>query len=118
MESGEEEIIDLLSLAEYALAEEEADSEKFLKSLARYLDALEFWRAALAKSDSPQPTGDGVKSALGRLNETHQRLLERSNLHREKLMSEMGTAQKKAKALRSYVDRFPERITIAGKRKG
>ena len=118
MSTAEADINELLELAEKAISDEALDSELFLQSVAEYLEALETWRGSLPTTDAGTPAREEMKAALGRLNETHKTLLERSNVHREKLMGQMGDAQKKAKALRTYVDRFPDRITIAGKRKG
>lgn len=118
MSTGDRDINELLELAQKAIDDEALDSELFLQSVAEYLEALESWRSSLPNPEAGTPAREEMKAALGRLNETHKVLLERSNVHREKLMGQMGDAQKKAKALRSYVDRFPERITIAGKRKG
>jgi len=117
--SGTVEAINkLLELARQSLAETKPDSDSFLTSVANYLDELEVWRKDFTERENPSQVTEDEKQAIAELNETHQRLLRRANEYRESLMSEMGSAQKKAKALRVYVDRFPARITITGKRKG
>ncbi len=114
----EQNIRALIALAEKAIADESAGTDVFLESVAHYILALEDWRANVAPEGEATRVDEPSRLALGELNEIHHRLLARANELKQSLVSEMGEAKKKAGALRAYVDRFPQRITITGKREG
>ena len=115
--SEEQNIRALISLAKRAEADEAVGTDPFVESVGEYIRALEEWRVKLAP-EGQTPLDESSRQALVELNEIHQRVLTQANEMKQGLVGEMGEAKKKASAIRAYVDRFPQRITIAGKRKG
>lgn len=108
----------LIRLATEALLAEQKDVDTFLAGIGEYLTSLEEWRTKFAEVSPTEEVDAETRAALTELNEIHQKLLQGGDQFRKKLTQEMGDNKKKASALRAYVDRFPQRITIAGKRKG
>ena len=116
--ADEQSIRALIALAERAEADEAAGTDAFVASVGEYIRALEDWRAKLAPEGETASLDEASRQALIELNEIHQRVLSRANEMKQELVGEMGEAKKKASAIRAYVDKFPQRITITGKRKG
>lgn len=110
----------VVDLAEQALAEPPSEIERFLKRSDRYLKALDAWRAQLASGSGIEghPQHDELLQLIERLNAVHSEIVKRSQDMREEVAQELSAMHKRASALKSYIDRFPKRVTITGKREG
>lgn len=110
---------------ELASMELPAELDQVLDRAGRYLERFEEWRrgiessrpfdAASALSPAEQ---EELRAAVKEYQATHLVLVERLTGLKDGLAGQMGELHRKAKALKSYVDPYPSRITIAGKRKG
>lgn len=107
----------LITLAETALASEAGEVDGFLTAVGNYITALEDWRAKIGDATAKDVDAD-IRALLEELNGVHTKLLSSGDRLKAGLVHEMGENKKKATALRAYVDRLPQRITIAGRRKG
>lgn len=115
----DERLESLISLAEKVLECPVEERDSFIEQVDSYLNALESWRTDIEeKMASQSELPPSLRERVELLNSRHQELMRRADFERQALTAEMGEAKKKASALRAYVDRFPQRITIAGKRKG
>jgi hypothetical protein len=116
----------LTALAREALAvPEDGDVEVFIQKTDIYLRELEAWQKDLGPegiAGKPGTLAEGEKAELrnlvSALNQIHQDLITRASGTREKVGTAMGDLHKRATGMKKYIDRFPSRITIAGKRKG
>jgi len=52
------------------------------------------------------------------LQTNHAQLVSELNLLKGEVVEHLGEIHRRGKALRTYIDRFPSRVSIAGKRKG
>jgi hypothetical protein len=106
----------LIQLAEQALAAGSESTDAFLLRAGDYLSALERWKSQI--ESQPPARGTLPKELLQRLDETHRKVSTEAEKQLSSVAAELGGANKKAKALKLYVDRLPQRVTIAGRRKG
>ena len=115
--TAEAEAISSLSL--------ESDLEQVLLQADSYTARLESWKNQVeeaapfeAESDFTTAQKEAFRAQVLVFQDRHLALTERLSGARDLVTQQMGDLHKRAKALRTYVDRFPSRITIAGKRKG
>jgi len=110
---------DVLALAKAAQA---AEGEEFVTKVDLYLNAFDAWQKKVEKNSSLLPKeGSELESFRGvvqQLNAVHQTIISQANDEKESVANELGALHKRAQGLKSYVDRFPKRISITGKRKG
>lgn len=101
----------------------EAELEPLLDKMESYLTAFQSWQtyfeqqranfAALSTKET-----QSLRSHLEELSNIHEDIMNRLASNKNNLNVELGDIHKRGKALKAYVDRFPQRITIAGKREG
>lgn len=118
-------LTELIACAERALGvPAEQGVESFLELAASYLESFEQWQNGLDESNPLQsellssPEKEAFREELLRLSVLHQQLIERAGGEKSELSSQMGEMHRKAAGLKRYVDNFPSRISIAGKRRG
>ena len=104
---------------------EQTIGEDLLELAIVYVTEFENWFAGLAGknplaedtglSDSERAT---LRGSLETLQTNHQRVVAILNSLKSAVVEDLGELQKRGKALRTYIDRFPSRITVTGRRKG
>ncbi|MCC6221111.1 MAG: hypothetical protein IT291_07720 [Deltaproteobacteria bacterium] len=104
---------------------EGVDLDSLVQEVGVYLDSLEKWQAAFVGA---APLGDGsafsdderssIRALLAKLDESHRIVLAIVDRRKELVAGQMGELHHRGKALKSYLDKYPARITIAGKRTG
>lgn len=121
------EIDQLVAQAEQLLAVElSAETlDPFLSAAQGYLDNVEAWRTAFQTSDAmdralklPDEQRAEFKAVVMKLVEVHDQVTQRSAAVRDDLKDQIIDVHRRAKGLKRYIDQYPSRITIAGKRKG
>ncbi len=122
----ERRVSDLIVLAQKAMSLADGfDLVAFVDATEAYLSTLEAWQAEVnargtplvASVDSEQEK-ESLRQRVKELQEIHQRLLSRAADTKEGVGVQMTELHKRATGMKKYVDTFPARITIAGKRKG
>ncbi len=114
----------LITMAETAVScREDEDIEAFVMATETYLNSLEMWQAevktqALGKSDPEKEADPELREALNTLGAVHQKLMQKADVARDNVGSQMGDMHKKAQGLKRYIDILPSRISVSGKRKG
>jgi hypothetical protein len=100
-------------------------AENFVQSVSEYLDRFEQWtkladryNAGPERDQLPDPEKQRLKRSIEDLVGLHLAVIELANRHKDDVAEQMGEVHKRAQGLRRYVDRLPQRVTIAGKRKG
>lgn len=116
---------ELIASAERALGvPSEQGVEGFLEHAASYLESFEKWQKGLEDSNPLQSEllssseKEAFREELLRLSALHEQLIDRAGGEKSELSSQMGEMHRKAAGLKRYVDNFPSRISIAGKRRG
>ena len=109
-----DELAQLIELAESALRIEDGAVDAFIDHVDGYIAILEGWSSAALEQQLPPE----LKPQVERLNGLHEQVIERASRLSKDLGAQLGTANKKGRVLRAYVDRLPARITITGRRKG
>ena len=116
----------LIELAEKAIGDFElAPTEEFVLHTESYMAQLEAWQSEMgpdglsnfAAAISPEDKAK-LKQCVTHLNELHAELIRRAETAKQQVGAEMGDLHKRAVGLRKYVDTYPSRVTITGKRKG
>jgi len=118
-------LVELECLAQRALSVSDADVEIFLEAADAYLLSFQEWKSDI---DTQHKTGlldeleDSEKASMRQqielLTQLHRQVLDKADRLKVNVSSQMGSAHRKAQALKSYVDRYPGRISITGKRQG
>ena len=115
----------LLALARRTLELPQEDAAALVAALEEYLEAFDRWQSALQGNnplapDSPVPAAEreAFRSQVEALEVDHRAVLELAQQNRDRIHTQMGGMRKRAQALKAYIDRYPSRITIAGKREG
>ena len=124
--SEEQRIRTLIALAQKALvAADSIDLTDFVDATETYLSALEQWQAEVNARGTPlvatvsgEQEKESLRQRVKELQEVHQILLSRAADTKEGVGVQMSELHKRASGMKKYVDTFPARITIAGKRKG
>lgn len=124
VEAEHSKVSQLLRTAQKLLSSFESEStESFVAEVEQYLEALEAWRTNLdeplfKKLEKEGNSLDALRDAVTELTEAHAEVLKRCEAYREAALGDIDDAHKRAKAMKTYVDRFPKRISITGQRKG
>lgn len=100
-------------------------AEQFVADVSEYLDSFEKW-AKLAETYNsggerkslPQEEQERIKNHVEELGGLHLEVIDLANRFKDEVAEKMGEVYRRAQGMRRYVDRLPQRITIAGKRKG
>ncbi|MCC6953279.1 MAG: hypothetical protein IT290_04105 [Deltaproteobacteria bacterium] len=115
----------LIQLARRALELPVDEAASLVAALEDYLQAFDSWQLALSGTnplapDSPlsESERDSFRSSVQQLETLHRAVLELAQNNRDRVYNQMGGVRKRAQALRAYIDKYPSRITIAGKREG
>jgi len=117
--AGEEAALDeLCGLGRKALECDPKEVNEFLDLMTAYLEQVDTWRARVEVDPGEGEMPDSVRTRFESLNAIHKELLTRAEQSKAIVSSAMGEVHKKAGALRIYIDKYPQRITIAGRRKG
>ncbi len=97
--------------------------EVFLDSLDQYLKAFASWEQLAMSPEYREklrrlsPTeARALRSKLETLSSIHTQVIQLAERCRETLRGELGELHRRGKALRSYIDRYPSRVNITGKR--
>ncbi len=113
----------LITLAEAALATKSSD--QFLIKAENYLASFDIWRAEtepLNPLSGESPLSDEekkiVREHLERLQALHNQVIEAANSKKEGVGEEIRGVHKRASGLKKYIDRYPKRISITGKKQG
>ena len=95
--------------------------DRLIELLGAYLDSFDAWRAFqedhLPADLSPQQQ-EILRSELKELQGVHLEVMELTERKKGELGVRLSDVGLRAKALRCYVDHFPARINITGKRQG
>ncbi|MCB0360015.1 MAG: hypothetical protein KDD44_10275 [Bdellovibrionales bacterium] len=95
------------------------DPEAFQTRVATYIQGFDQAQLRIQEHVQAVTTVDSaLKVALQELHEAHVALAERVATFRDTVGVELRNLHQRQRALRRYVDPFPQRITIAGRRKG
>lgn len=99
------------------------DLEPLLERMESYLSSFQDWQNNFEKqrvnlSSLSAEQSQALRSHLEELSKIHEDIATRLASNKNDLTEELGDIHKRGKALKAYVDRFPQRITIAGKREG
>lgn len=127
-------IRDLISQARSILAEFSVDGTRgesttasteaddlLIERVSSYLDAFDSWRAVQGVSiegDLNLNLHKELREELISLQAVHLEVMALTERRKGDLGARLSDVGLRAKALRSYVDHFPSRINITGKRKG
>lgn len=91
----------------------------FLEKLETYLHKLEQWQKQTEQQEFPvQGLNSPFAKLLEELHNVHSQVVDCANSRKEALREELSGIYKRAQGMKAYIDRFPSRITIAGKRQG
>lgn len=114
------QIKNLIDRASAVVGAEEADDvELFLKSVTEYLEAFDVWQADLGDTATlSEEERERARPEVEKLNQMHNQVMAITESKKGLVTAEMKNLHKRAGALKKYIDRYPARITIAGKRKG
>lgn len=116
-----EQITNLTTLAKEILSlTGEVEPDLFHQKTNYYLEQFGKWQDSvesdgLSVGDDPD---NPLREALAQLLSHHEQVVARVEMLKGEVLDALTDVHKRGKALRSYVDRYPSRITIAGKRKG
>ena len=98
---------------------------EFLEGVEQYLEAFDVWQKAFtANNPLAESSGVGEKEKLAiraevnELIKVHLELAQTAEQNKGKILERMGDIRKRSQALKTYIDRYPKRITITGKREG
>ena len=103
----------------------DADTGEYLAKLDEYVEAFNKWQE---KNQTPQfaesfgalseAAKQELKELAEKLNTLHHKIIEMSSSIQDLVTAQLVDLHKREKVLKSYIDQYPSRITIAGKRKG
>ena len=105
----------LVGKAKDALCCAEADdTPAFMHSLEGYLSSFDSWEKIVLQSKLPDDAG--FQEKLQELYQLHQKMLTVAQEKKDQVLGRLGDIKRRKKALRTYIDRYPSRISITGKR--
>lgn len=115
----------LIELAQHALQLGLLDPAQLLVEVDAYLQEFELWQGNIAQVNPLGPTSSfsdnekvQFRNELLELEQVHQELVTRAESCRDQIRSDITEIRKRTQGLKAYIDRYPSRITIAGKREG
>ncbi len=113
------------SLIEHAKACRElpgdCDPEEVISRIRAYLEDFDSWQKAASELDASTLSDDEQQQARSKielLGQLHAEVSTRAETAKERIAGELSDLHKRNKALKTYLDRYPSRISITGKRKG
>ncbi len=120
MTTFQTKIRSLNTFAEKLLAIPVENGEEFVAGLADYLELFDQLQSdTSAKPVKLQPAEQQLaKKSVEKLQELHTRVLARSVDMKAEIAKQLGDVFHRSQALRAYVDPYPSRISITGKRQG
>jgi hypothetical protein len=89
------------------------DSDLFIVGLDKYLSQLDVIQPLL--KDEAKTVSEGLAKELL---DVHQKVLEKAEKEKESVLIKMGQINQRANMLKTYLNQFPGRISITGKREG
>ncbi|MCB0346737.1 MAG: flagellar protein FliT [Bdellovibrionales bacterium] len=98
-----------------------ADPEDVITQIRKYLEIFDDWqqRAGEFDVDSISEAEQAqIKSSIEELQRLHSGVTARAESAKGKIADDLSDLHKRNKALKTYLDRYPSRISITGKRKG
>jgi hypothetical protein len=99
-----------------------ADTPRFIAAVEQYLQHFDAWQSAITGGDAPSFSAPSEKEAFRKLltdfSRVHQQVADEAGSCRDQVASKLGDIRRRAHVLRSYIDQYPSRITITGKREG
>ena len=117
--------VKLTALGQRLLAIPQDQIEQLLESLEAYLADFDVWQSRVTainplgdESSLSQAARAALRSELEELSTVHRQVLDVAQQNRDRVHARIGDVRKRAQALKAYIDRYPSRITIAGKREG
>lgn len=100
-------------------------ADRFVETVSGYLDQFEKWtpladayNSSSERKKLPEQHQLRIKQDIENLVGLHLQVIDLANQHKEDVAGKMGEVHRRAQGMRRYVDRLPQRITIAGKREG
>lgn len=115
----------LLVQAETALSLEPAGApDELIGLLDVYLQDFDAFQGEIEVGGSPGSRGwsgeekSTFRAKLERLNLLHDQIIAIATAERDAVGKSLGELQNRNRALKKYVDQYPERISLTGKRKG
>ncbi len=124
---------DLIALARDLIADDSISNpqqlgrsaERFVEAVSEYLDRFEHWSLLAERyNDGPdrkrlsEAEQQRIRKQVEELAGLHLEVIDLANRHKDDVAEKMGEVHKRAQGMKRYVDRLPQRITIAGKREG
>ncbi len=117
-ESEKEELEALLTSAKKVLVlVEESTLEHLEENLESYLNNFRLWQERFERNEH-QIEDTALVSLLEELQLLHQQVVEKVNIKKDDILLALQEIHKRGKAVKAYIDRYPSRITITGKREG
>lgn len=117
---------DLIASARRALASAEAgETEVFLQHAASYLGDFEPWSSQISElkpfspdSNVPEEQQAEAKKHVQDLYDVHTAVVTAAEERKVAVGAQLGSMHKKSKAIKTYLDPYPSRVSLTGKRKG
>ncbi len=117
---------DLIASARRALKSAEAgEVDVFLQHAASYLGDFEPWSSQISElkpfspnSKVPKKQQEAAKAKVKSLYDVHTAVVQAAEQRKEVVGGQLGSMHKKSKAIKTYLDPYPSRVSITGKRKG
>ena len=124
MENGIGQVQHLSLLATKILSFGDSVSiESFGDHINQYLTTFQEWQVGLESNEQfleslPHDEKAAFREAVVQLHSLHEQIVTLVSEKKTALLANLAELHKREKALKAYVDRYPARITITGKRKG
>ena len=110
---------ELLKKAQAVLELDGASNPETLSDVIQdYVRSFTEWEQQIANEPRSDADAAGLRDAVAKLAALHHKVIEKASVVRDAIGDEIKNLRTREHALRRYVDPFPQRITIAGKRKG
>lgn len=118
----------LISIAQGVLAEAKnvlslessVEPQQFLSALEKYLTTFDEWRLAGERDQPPaaDPERANYRAVIEELNGLHARISAVVEEKKDQIRAKMGDIKRRTQIVKTYIDRYPSRVTIAGRRQG
>ncbi len=114
-----EALEELITKGKLILKSDEPDYDRFTAQVTDYLEGLDSWQTAYQSNPNlPDAEQERFAKLVAMLNDLHQQIVTKASAKKDEVASQMGDVYKRAQVLKKYIDRYPSRITITGRRKG
>lgn len=125
----QEEIAHIVGLTEIAKAvlalDDSIEPDELVEQLNHYLNQFENWQRGFeergiltATQELEEEKRAELRSAIETLLASHVKVVERAEAAKAAVGEQMTGIHKRGAAMKKYIDRYPSRISITGKRKG